>query len=92
MTVDFSPKNSRFFQKTVDFTRKQITKPSAARRNAERSEAKPTKGGVRGASPPGKFSNFAMKWSKSRPPWDFQGQFNVYKKWHFFNKNFEKFR
>ena len=85
MTVDFSPKNSRFFQKTVDFTRKQITKPSAARRN-------PPKGGFGGASPPGKFSNFAMKWSKSRPPWDFQGQFNVYKKWHFFNKNFEKFR
>ena len=77
VTVDFFPKNSRFFQKTVDLPRKQICMPSAARRNSP-------KGGFGGASPPGFFFNFTRKWSKSRPPWDFQGLFKTYKKCHFF--------
>ena len=29
---------------------------------------------------PGKFSKFTMKWSKSRTPWDFPGQFKPYRK------------
>ena len=29
---------------------------------------------------PGKFSEFTMKWSKSRTPWDFPGQFKPYRK------------
>ena len=45
----------------------------------ERSEVEPPKGGT-GGSPPGKFSKFTMKWSKSRPPWDFPGQLKPYTK------------